>query len=125
MQYLTYDEYKDMGGILDESAFKKNIDRAYGIIDWETHNRIEEMNIPLQVKLCCRDIVEYISENMTVNKIVSSESQSVGSLSESKSYKTKTSSEMYGDILNILFDYLMNIKTEKGTPILYRGYGND
>ena len=41
MQYLTYEEYTEIGGTLDLAAFNRNIDRACGIIDNATHNRIE------------------------------------------------------------------------------------
>ena len=33
MIYLTYTEYKELGGTLEETAFIRNIDRACGIID--------------------------------------------------------------------------------------------
>ena len=44
MTYLTYEEYSNsLGGALDLTAFSRNIDRACGIIDNATHNRIEGM----------------------------------------------------------------------------------
>lgn len=121
MIYLTYTEYKEIGGILEETAFNRNIDRACGIIDNATHNRIECMTeVPQKVKPLCRDLLEYLVENNTV-KIVTSRSQSAGGVSESESYATKTADDVYGDIQNILYDYLGNEKDDKGTPLLYRG----
>lgn len=121
MIYLTYDEYSTMGGICDLTAFNRNIDRACGIIDNATHNRIECMaEVPQRAKALCRDLVEYLVENNGV-KIVTSKSQSAGGVSESESYATKTADDVYGDIQNMVYDYLLNVTDDKGTPLLYRG----
>ena len=121
MIYLTYGEYAEMGGICDLTAFNRNIDRACGIIDNATHNRIECMaDVPQRAKALCRDLVEYLVENNGV-KIVTSKSQSAGGVSESESYANKTADDVYGDVQNMLYDYLGNEKDDKGTPLLYRG----
>lgn len=121
MIYLTYTEYKGIGGTLEETAFNRNIDRACGIIDNATHNRIECMaEVPQKVKPLCRDLLEYLVENNTV-KIVTSRSQSAGGVSESESYATKTADDVYGDIQNMIYDYLLNVTDDNGIPLLYRG----
>ena len=121
MTYLTYTEYKELGGTLEETAFNRNIDRVCGIIDNATHNRTECMaKVPQKAKALCRDLVEYLVENNGA-KIVTSKSQSAGGVSESESYATKTSDDIYGDIQNIIYDYLGNEKDGKGTPLLYKG----
>ena len=122
MIYLTYTEYKEIGGILEETAFNRNIDRACGVIDNATHNRIDCMaDVPQRAKALCRDLVEYLARNDTTEIAVTSRSQSAGGVSESESYATKTADDVYGDIQNILYDYLGNEKDDKGTPLLYRG----
>ena len=122
MTYLTYDEYSEMGGICDLTAFNRNIDRACGIIDNATHNRIEYMaDVPQRVKALCRDLVEYLARNDTTETAVTSRSQSAGGVSESESYATKTTDDVYGDIQNMVYDYLGNEKDDNGTPLLYRG----
>lgn len=123
MIYLTYEEYSNIGGALDLTAFNRNIDRACGIIDNATHNRIECMlKMPKQAKALCRDLIEYIATNGNVNeKDVSSWSESAGVVSESVSYTTKTADDIYGDIQNLLYDYLASITDDNGTPLLYRG----
>lgn len=122
MTYLTYGEYAEIGGTLDLTAFNRNIDRACGIIDNATHNRIEYMaDVPQRAKALCRDLVEYLARNDTTKIAVTSRSQSAGGVSESESYATKTSDDIYGDIQNMLYDYLGNEKDDKGTPLLYRG----
>ena len=121
MIYLTYTEYKEIGGTLEETAFNRNIDRACGIIDNATHNRIVCMKeVPQKVKSLCRDLLEYLVENNST-KIITSKSQSAGGVSESESYATKTADDVYGDIQNMLYDYLGNEKTDNGIPLLYRG----
>ena len=122
MTYLTYEEYTEIGGTLDLTAFNRNIDRACGIIDNATHNRIEYMaDVPQRVKVLCRDLVEYLARNDTTEIAVTSRSQSAGGVSESESYATKTADDVYGDIQNMIYDYLLNVTDDKGTPLLYRG----
>lgn len=122
MQYLTYEEYTEIGGTLDLTAFNRNIDRACGVVDTETRNRVENMKeMPRQVKACCRDLTEYLHNNSTLAKSVSSKSQSAGGVSESESYSEKTAEDMFGDIMNILYDYLGSLTDDNGTPLMYRG----
>lgn len=122
MIYLTYDEYVGIGGTLDLTAFNRNIDRACGIIDNATHNRMDYMaEVPQRAKALCRDLVEYLARNDTTEIAVTSRSQSAGGVSESESYATKTADDVYGNIQNIMYDYLLNVTDDKGTPLLYRG----
>ena len=122
MIYLTYEEYSNIGGICDLTAFNRNIDRACGIIDNATHNRVDCMaEIPQRAKALCRDLVEYLARNDTTEIAVTSRSQSAGGVSESESYATKTADDVYGDIQNMIYDYLLNVTDDKGVPLLYRG----
>lgn len=122
MTYLTYEEYSNMGGVLDITAFNRSISKVCGIIDNATHRRIECMKtIPQSVKALCRDLVEHISANSTNEKLVTSRSQSAGGVSESESYEIKSREEMQADIDNIIVDYLAAETDDNGTPLLYRG----
>lgn len=123
MRYIEYQEYLDIGGVLDSTAFNRNIDRACGVIDNATHNRIECMaEVPKQAKALCRDLIEYLATNGNVNeKYVSSWSESAGVVSESVSYVSKTKEEMQTDIDGLVYDYLASITDDNGTPLLYRG----
>lgn len=123
MQYLKdHQEYLVLGGVCDATAFNRYIDRACGIIDNATHNRIECMaEVPQRAKALCRDLIEYLARNDTIEIAVTSRSQSAGGVSESESYATKTADDVYGDIQNMLYDYLGNEKTDNGIPLLYRG----
>lgn len=122
MRYIEYQEYLGIGGICDATAFNRNIDRACGVIDNATHNRIECMaEVPQRAKALCRDLVEYLARNDTTEIVATSRSQSAGGVSESESYATKTADDMYGDIQNMIYDYLLNVTDDNGTPLLYRG----
>ena len=149
MQYITYDEYKEIGGVLDSTAFLRNIDRVCGIIDNATHGRINNMlekgsvsvefvpkygnnviDIPIdditsgvdtKIKALCRDMVEYLYNNNQTEKQIQSESVSAGSVSQSKSYVSKSKEDVENDIEDMLRDYLLGIKDANGTPLLYRG----
>ena len=120
MAYLTYTEYKEIGGTLDETAFNRNIDRACAMIENRTQSRLECFDeIPQIVKVVCADLIDYISTN-TVEKAVTSRSQSAGGVSESESYATKTAEDYSAD-LDRIFEPLAVVKTKNGVSVLYRG----
>ena len=122
MQYLTYEEYTEIGGTLDLTDFNRNIDRACGFIDLHTQNRLQSvLEVSQRVKACVRDLVEYLASNMTNGKSTTSKSQSAGGVSESESYETKTADDANTDMLNIVYDYLATEKDGRGTPLMYRG----
>ena len=122
MIYIDFEEYKEIGGVLDLTAFNRNIDRVCGIVDNATHNRIEGMTeVPQRAKALCRDLIEYLARYSTSDMVVSSRSQSAGGVSESESYVTKTDTELQADIDNMIADYLMAETDDNGTPLLYRG----
>lgn len=122
MIYLTFEEYSTMGGVLDETAFIRNIDRACGIIDNATHNRIECMaKVPQRAKALCRDLVEYFANDFGSSKQVSNHSQSAGGVSESESFVIRSIEERAGEINDMVNDYLLNEVDNNGTPLLYRG----
>ena len=119
---LTYDEYQMLGGVCDLTAFNRNIDRANGIVNNATQNRISTMReVPRQVKACLRDIVEYFENNNFNGTTVSSRSQSAGGVSESESYTVKTAEDISADTYAIIYDHLMSVYDDNGTPLLYRG----
>ena len=122
MQYLTYEEYTEIGGALDLTAFKRNIDRACAIVDSHTQNRLQSvLEVSQRVKACVRDLVEYLANNVSSGKAVTSKSQSAGGVSESESYTTKTTDDINGEMLNIVYDYLSTETDACGTPLMYRG----
>ena len=123
MTYLTYEEYsKEFGGVLDLTAFNRNIDRACGVIDNATHNRIECMSkVPVNAKHLCRDLIEYLVRNNATDLTVTSRSQSAGAVSESESYAVKTADDLQNEITGMIYDYLGSCVDDNDTPLLYRG----
>lgn len=122
MIYLTYEEYMEIGGTLDLTAFNRNIDRACGFIDLHTQSRLQSVLwVSRRAKACVRDLVEYLANNLSSEKAVTSKSQSAGGVSESESYATKTVDDINSDMLNIIYDYLATEKDDCGTPLMYRG----
>ena len=122
MRYIEYQEYLGIGGICDSTAFNRNIDRACGIIDNATHNRIECMEeIPQRAKALCMDLVEYLANDFGSSKQISNHSQSAGGVSESESFVIRSIEERAGEIDDMVKDYLLNEVDDNGTPLLYRG----
>lgn len=120
MLYLTFEEYVELGGTLDYTAFTRNIDRACAMIDIRSHSRLEDFEeIPKIVKVVCVDLLDYISTN-TVDKAVTSRSQSAGAVSESESYAIKTAEDYSAD-LDRIFEPLAVVNTKNGISITYRG----
>lgn len=121
MRYLTYEEYMEMGGTLDLTAFIRNIDRACAMIDIRTQSRLESFSdVPKIVKIVCGDLVEYISTNTVQKSVVTSKSQTAGGVSESESYSVKTADDFAND-LDRIFEPLSMVKTGNGFSIMYRG----
>lgn len=121
MIYLDYAQYAEIGGVLEMTAFSRNIDRVCVMIDNATYGRVDKMAVvPRQVKACCRELVEYMAKNVEQGN-VSSQSQSAGGVSESVTYTNKTTEDIENECANIIFDFLGNVKTDNGTPLLYRG----
>lgn len=121
MQYLTYEEYVEIGGTLDLAAFNRNIDRACAMIDIRTQSRLESFEIvPKIVKIVCADLLGYIANNTVEKPFVTSKSQSAGGVSESESYAVKTADDFASD-LDRIFEQLAAVKTQNGISVLYRG----
>ncbi len=125
MQYLTYEEYKSMGGELNETVFLRNVDRVCGFVDSHTFGRLHKSStVSRMVKACVRDLVEYVANNVSSGKSITSKSQSAGGVSESEGYATKTMDEINAEIFNIVYDYLSNELDVDGVPLMYRGASN-
>lgn len=124
MTYLEYDEYISLGGVCDITVFNRNIHRACSVIDSYTYDRINKnmKEIPMKVKLLCRDLVEYYATNASVTeKTVTSRSESAGAVSESVSYASKDSDEIKKEVQDLIFTYLWTMTDDNGTLVLYKG----
>ena len=124
-QYLTYAEYKALGGTLGEMPFKILEFKCRKIIDNLTFNRLTNLKTQRQeVKMCIYDMINISSKyEQTSNK------QAQGIVSES----TDGYSVSYGSInaeqekarelelQGCVRDYLIDCKLIDGTPYMYCG----
>lgn len=131
--YLTYEEYLNMGGTLDEAAFDDYLIDAEMLIDWYTFNRLEnETVIPEKVKKCVYKLISLAdmkSKAFVLGREVNGEGNaSVASQSNdgvSISYNTISASQAF-DLLkseseNIIKQYLNGVVNSLGRKLLYRG----
>lgn len=131
--YLTYEEYLNMGGTLDEAAFDNYLIDAEMLIDWYTFNRLEnETVIPEKVKKCVYKLISLAdmkSKAFVLGREVNGEGNaSVASQSNdgvSISYNTISASQaldlIKSESENIIKQYLNGVVNSLGRKLLYRG----
>ena len=118
-QYLTFNEYKEMGGNLAEMPFNILEFKARKIIDTNTLGRLVKLQTQIQeVKLCTYELIN----TLEVNEKTSAQ----GKLSEnldgySVTYQNSTTSEQIKQYHDITWNYLINCRLDDGTPYLYLG----
>lgn len=123
-QYLTYAEYKALGGDLDIMPFNLLEFEARQNIDKYTFGRLKDLETQSQdVKLCVyrlMGMIDSYNKQETQNKGVSSENidgYSVSYISPATNITDAKNSEIKG----IVKEYLIECKLEDGTPYLYCG----
>ena len=133
--YLTYDEYRNMGGsVLEETTFQQLEFEARTVIDWWTFNRLQnETEYPEAVKRCILRMIQLIRDKqqaMVVDTQSSDGSVKAGIASESNdgvstTYNTLSAKEAVETMQKELEDtvrmYLTGIKNSLGYSLLYRG----
>lgn len=135
--YLTYDEYKDMGGsTLEETAFENIEFEARSVIDWWTFNRLQnEEEYPDALKRCMFKLVSLINDKqkamiMNIQSDDENEKIQVGISSESNdgvstSYNVLSAKEVVDtaqkEIESTIRIYLTGVRNSLGHKLLYRG----
>lgn len=134
--YLTYEEYQNMGGTLDESAFQDLEFEARAYVDWMTFNRLwDEEVIPDRVKECMYHIIRLIENKLDAldaNPAQGSESydSSKGIVQQTNDGVSITFNKMSAkDIVDSMNDelqsgiqrYLQGVTNSLGKKLLYRG----
>lgn len=141
-RYLTYEEYTDVGGTLDETDFNYYAYEAESYIDWYTFNRLHNTTeIPEAVKRCEVYLIRFIQERLTAlgisgsgeggnssDPIMSLMSQSNDGVSVS--YGTMSAKDLnatlYKEIEQTIQRQLAGVTNELGRKLLYRGlYPNE
>ncbi len=123
--YLTYNEFLDMGGTLDETAFKQLSRKAEYFINSQAGGkagvRIGKLaELPQAVKDCTFDLILHLGNNAFDGSNIQSESQSLGGQSESVSYLRLTKEESDAEAEDIIFTYLYPINYNNAS-VLYVG----
>lgn len=68
-QYLTYEEYRALGGTLDQSPFNILEFEARRLIDIKTQNRLKDSeNVPQEVKLCEFNMIDSLERYVKTSK---------------------------------------------------------
>lgn len=126
-QYLTYEEYRLLGGTLQQTPFNLLEFEARRKIDERTQWRLKNVNqIPQEVKMCVltliNNLVTYMSENSSLgNKNIASES--VGSYSVNYitgSQIQETIKSKNSEINDIISTYLIGVVVNN-EHIIYLG----
>ena len=122
-QYLTYQEYKALGGTLDEMPFKLLEFNARKKIDERTFGRLVDKGQEYQeVKLCVYNMITTLnsySSYDTQNKAISSESTDGYSISYGTPQKSVVEAKN-SELEDIIDTYLSNLIVND-VPVLYRG----
>lgn len=137
-RYLTYDEYTDVGGTLDETEFNYYAYEAESYIDWYTFNRLHNTTeIPDAVKRCEVFLIRLIQERLTALGITAGSSngsstdgigrsiQSQSNDGVSVSYNSLSAKDAVGsldtEVKQTIDRFLQGVTNELGRKLLYRG----
>lgn len=122
-QYLTYQEYKALGGTLDEMPFNLLEFNARMKIDERTFGRLVDKGQEYQeVKLCVYNMITTLnsySSYDTQNKAISSETTDGYSISYGTPQKSTTEAKN-SELEDIIDTYLSNLIVDD-VRVLYRG----
>lgn len=134
--YLTYTEYQNYGGSLDETTFNDLEYEAESYVNWYTFNRLKgETTIPEEVKRCLAYIISILKNKMDAlhssgESGGSSLYTGVGIASQSNdgvsiSYNVLNAKEMIesseDEIEDAMNRYLQGIRNSLGHRLLFRG----
>ena len=90
-QYLSYEEYKSLGGTLGEMPFNILELKAQQIINERTQNRLKDVGkIPQEVKNCVYDLINTMNKYNLSNNSTSSNISSENTDGYSVTYKSGT-----------------------------------
>ena len=137
--YLTYDEYTELGGTLDETLFDTYLLDAQAYIDWHTFNRLwkEEWrteDVMERVKICVYQLIGLVA---ATNNLIVPQVQSTGGINVNAQISTQSNdgvSSTYAvfsaellyqkakqEITSNINRYLSGVVNSAGRRLLYRG----
>lgn len=120
-QYLSYEEYKSLGGTLGEMPFNILELKARQIINERTQNRLKNVeDIPVEVKVCVYHLVNIASSYQSKESDVSIASESTDGYSISYKSGTELTEEQKKQYDEVMETDLYGVIVDN-TPILYLG----
>lgn len=121
-RYLSFEEYQELGGTLEEAPFNILEFEARKKIDQYTFGRLKELTKQIQeVRMCSYKIINLLNEYSAFeNKGISSENIDGYSVSYSANGESTSKSKIEG-IRSIIRTYLAECYLDDGTPYLYTG----
>ena len=130
--YLTYQEYQEMGGTLDETTFNDLEFEAEAIVNWYTFSRLKkDTQIPSEVKRLIKyliGVVQVQNEGLSGSTEGSDNSAQIASQSNdgvSVSYAVLSAVERMQALKeqesSTINKYLQGVTNEAGKRLLYRG----
>ena len=126
LKYITADEYKELLG--KESIpdnFNNLVIEASNYINYKTFGRIDENNIPEQVKYATCLIIDLINEeNDKLSKIGNLKSQNIEGWSESYMTADEIKKDYSNKKYTVLQEQLWDTIGTDGYPLLYAGVGH-
>lgn len=123
-QYLTYEEYQDLGGALQETPFNILELEARKNIDKYTFGRLKDLGQQInEIKICEFKLIGLLntySSYENQNKSISSENTDGYSISYAQSTENVSKAKI-NEIKSIIKSDLSECYLEDGTPYLYVG----
>lgn len=123
-QYLTYEEYRSLGGTLEETPFKILELEARKNIDKYTFGRLQKLESQIdEVKVCMYKLIglgDTYAKYDSQNKAVASETTDGYSVSYGQATENITKAKT-SEIKSTIRTYLAECRLEDGTPYLYCG----
>lgn len=135
--YLTFADYQNMGGTLDETAFNEFEFEAEAIINWYTFNRLKkDTTYPDELGKCMFALIKFAQAKqaaMTPGESISGESEAgagvtIASRSNdgvSVSYNVMSAHDLFDTLKKeseqTVKMYLNGVVNELGRKVLYKG----
>ena len=141
MTYLSYSEYQEYGGTLDETTFNDLEFQAELQIDWYTFNRLQDDTVVSdRVKRCVFLLIKLINDKLIASAIPSDTGETLNSVQAgitsqsndgvSISYNVLSASEIVeksqDEIKNCILTCLQGVTNQAGKKVTWRGiYPNE
>ena len=122
-QYLTFEEYTELGGTSSEQDFRLLEFRALKRIDRQTFSRVQDMQtVPEAVKLCMMSLIDIDSKVGVEAQVKNPVVTSFNTDGYSESYgKALSAADADGQMSASIRSMLWGETNDEGVPLLYRG----